>query len=163
MKNSLNAEWKPGFRGSAIVAPELAAMELEKLRKKNGEIHPCEVVAAAKSTRNKLHKLFEWDDTEAAIKHREEQARSVLRSIIIERPELKNRKTRMYETQASKSKPRAQSYSTIEEICADPNDRAILLSRALGELVAARLRFSCLQELSIIFRAIDEAQETLRV
>ena len=164
MADSYSAKWKSGFRGSSIMPADKAFDELEKIRKKNdGELHATDVVEAARSNRHKLHKLFEWDDSVAAEKHRESQARVVIRSIVIERPELQNEETRTYELQKSKTTPRAQSYTTTEELMKDPEARAELLQRALGELLAIRRRYHGLQELSIVFRDVDKLLETVKV
>lgn len=164
MSDSYTAQWKSGFRGSGILPAETARKELEKIRKKNdGELNPQYVVNAAKSNRHKLHKFFDWDDTSAANEYRLTQARSIIRSIVVVRPELPDKEFREYHVQRSKIEPRKQTYSTTAEIMQDPEARAELLQRALGELLAVRRKFVVLQELTIVFRAIDEVLETVKV
>lgn len=164
MSDSYTATWKPGFRGAAVVSAEAAYDALEVIRKKNnGELDPQTVVEAAKSTRNKLHKMFEWNDTVAANAHRVERARLVMRSIIVERNDTPGIVSRKYELTRSKQKPRSQVYAATEDILADPEARAELLQRALGELVSMRRRYSMLQELAIVFRTVDEVLETVKV
>lgn len=53
--------------------------ELEQ--KKGGKLTPKELVEAARDVNSPLHNEFEWDDTKAAQKYREWQARYIISSI----------------------------------------------------------------------------------
>ena len=53
--------------------------ELEQ--KKGGKLTPKELVEAARNVNSPLHNEFEWDDTKAAQKYREWQARYIISSI----------------------------------------------------------------------------------
>jgi len=149
------------------VSAKVAYQEVERICAKNGGIAtPDAVVAAAKSVRNPLHEEFEWDNAVAAHEHRLNQARSMLRSIKVIREELPDRPHRVYEVvrgpSSDEGKPR-KVYQSVEDIMADPDKRAELLSRALRELVAWQKRYRHLQELAIAFRATDELVTTLQV
>lgn len=62
-------------------AKKAAIQEINRLAKQNdGKITPLQLVEAAQDTDSPLHGYFEWDDTEAAQKYREAQARTLLRS-----------------------------------------------------------------------------------
>ena len=162
--NNYNAKWKSGFRGAAVIDARTAFKELEKIRKQHdGELDPQDVVDAARAARNKLHKLFEWDDGTAANKHRLEQARLLTRSIVVERVETPGIESRQYELTRSKQKPRSQVYVATDELMKDPDARGKLLQRALGDLLALRRRYSTLQELAIVFRSIDDVLENVKV
>lgn len=50
----------------------------------NGRLTPAIVVAAATDPESPLHNRFTWDDTEAAIKHRENEARALIRTVRVE-------------------------------------------------------------------------------
>lgn len=56
---------------------------LKKLER-NGMLRPDAVVEAARDVKSPLHTFFTWDDSEAAKKWREEQARQLIRSVKIE-------------------------------------------------------------------------------
>ena len=165
MADSYTATWRRGFRGSAILPADQAQNELEKIRKKNGgELDPQSVVDTAQSNkRNKLRPFFNWSDAEAANLHRVEQARNMIRSIVVVRPEMPDHETREYELTQSKVTPRQQTYTTTEEIMKDPDARGQLLQRALGELLAIQRRYRGLQELAIVFRSIDDVLTTVKV
>lgn len=57
--------------------------ELLRLKQVNGTLTKEAVVSSAKRANSPLHTDFEWDDQQAAIAHRLEQARYMMRSIMI--------------------------------------------------------------------------------
>lgn len=79
-------QWRHGsrFAGDAQVVGET----VEKLREQNGSIVSGMLVAVAEDPSHPLHRYFEWDDTEAARKHRLYEERKLLYSItIVQRPD----------------------------------------------------------------------------
>ena len=66
------------------LSAEQAALELETIRKKYGDLKPQYVVAESKKKGSYLHDYFEWDNKKAADKWRIEQARWLLRNINVE-------------------------------------------------------------------------------
>lgn len=54
------------------------------------------------------------------------------------------------------------AYMAVDKIMEDPEARAELLKRALCELLAVRRRFHQLQELSIVFRELDELMASFK-
>ena len=62
---------------------DIIKAELERLFRE-GLLRPADVVEAARDPESPLHTHFEWDDTAAAAKWREEQARQLIRNIRIE-------------------------------------------------------------------------------
>ncbi len=57
---------------------------LEKIQERcKGFLTPEEVVHSAKSKSNPLHNIFNWDDKAAAFNYRKQQARQLLRTIVI--------------------------------------------------------------------------------
>lgn len=72
----------PGLYGD--LSAEDAAKELEKIRKKHGELQPEYVVEEAKNEKSILHGCFCWDDTVAAARYREHQARCLVNNIRVE-------------------------------------------------------------------------------
>lgn len=136
--------------------------ELEKIRDNSkGELRNEDIVSAAKSKRNPLHKGFTWDDAECGVQHRLREAAQIVRCITVVRPEAPDKgSVRAYEVSRSKSEPRRRSYRAIDDILEDDEARSELLNRALGELLAIRRRYTQLQELAIIFREVDALLES---
>lgn len=56
---------------------------LKSIEKDMGVITPKSVVSRAMIPDCPLHKYFEWDDTEAAARYREQQARQLIRSVSV--------------------------------------------------------------------------------
>ena len=69
------------------VKAQTAGEELERISKEHGEVTPPLVVDEARPEESPIHEIFEWDDYVAAEHHREHQARSLIRSIEVVKPE----------------------------------------------------------------------------
>ncbi len=165
MSKIASVEWKKGFPTNGVKV-EAAHKALEKIRKDNdAKLDPAVVVSTvAKAKRNVLRAFFQWDDTEAAGAYRVDQARSLLRAVHIVYEDAPEVKTRAYEITVERQEAKPVTiYKTAEDILADPDSRAELLKRALGELVSFQRRFRALQELAVVFRSIDETLTSLKV
>lgn len=154
-------QWRKGYPGK--IDAGVAHNEIEKIRKAHdGCVTPEDVVEKASATRNKLHPAFVWDDKAAAYEHRLAEARRMLGALHVVRKEAPKYPSRTYEIQrgpaVADEEPR-MVYKTVEDILADPQARAEMLQRALGELLSCRRKYQQLQELSIVFRAVDEVLE----
>jgi hypothetical protein len=70
---------------------EAVAGELQSLVNAGMPLLPEEVIEAARNPNSTMHSMFEWDDTEAAIKYRLAQARWIIRNveIVVERVDAK--------------------------------------------------------------------------
>lgn len=156
--------WKNGFRYANLADANDVQVELERVRKKNdGELSPNSVIDAAKAKRSKLHRFFTWDNSEAAHQYRLVEARRVIQSIEVVRSEAPEvGATREWQTRRAKSNPKEVVYDRMDEVLKDPEARTELLSRALSELLSIRRRYQQLQELSIVFRQLDDLLETLK-
>ena len=74
--------WK--YQQVTKVSAQIVGEELERLEKENeGTLLPSTVVKEARPKKSKLHPCFEWDDKKAAEAHRENQARELLRKIVV--------------------------------------------------------------------------------
>lgn len=70
------------------VPADVVLAELERIRKNGGgELTAGAVVNDARPPDSRLHPLFEWDDAKAGEQFRENQARRVIRAIVIVREE----------------------------------------------------------------------------
>ena len=158
--------WKNGFPHKGVDA-KAAHASLEAIRKAHdGKLDPAVVVAeVGKSKRHVLRKFFEWDDGTAGQEYRLTQARDLLRAVHVVYEDAPKIKTRRYEvTTEPREKGEGKSrklYRTIDDVLKDPDSRAELLKRALGELVSFQRRFRGIQELAVVFRSIDEVLTTI--
>ena len=77
--------WREG-RGRSVQA-SVVGQVLEGIAKRDGRIEPIALVNESRPESAPTHSLFEWNDTIAAEEYRKHQARGVIRSIAIVRPE----------------------------------------------------------------------------
>ena len=156
--------WKNGFAQASVAEPEVVHAVLEDIKQSNeGNLLPDDVVEAAKPAASPLHGFFEWDNRKAGEAYRRDQARGLVRAIHVVRldnPEKGSR--RQYEVlPGAYGRGEPRPYRTVDEMMEDPDTRVALLDRALRELVAFQHKFRALQELAVVFRAIEEALETV--
>lgn len=147
--------WKEGVPLS--IDAQLVGDELERIRTRhNGRLSPEWVVHEAKSKRNPLHSLFEWDDNVAAQNWRVDQARGVIRSVevVIEATE----PAKPVRAFVSVVRDKDRSYTSVAHAMSDPELRRQVLLTALKELEAWRDRYAELVELASVFAAIEEAR-----
>lgn len=126
----------------------------------DGEITPESVVEAARSRRSPLHQNFEWDDTVAAREHRLNQARYLIRSVVVEtETEEGPIDFRAYVSiagdDAEEDEP-PRRYMVIERAMREHGEE--VLEIALRELKAFRERYATLKQLSEVFAAIDAVE-----
>ena len=155
----MKASWKRGYHSK--IKADIAFNELEKIKDANGGILTAGIVLAkAKTKTNKLHKVFEWDDSKAADEHRLLQARKMMQSIEViypESPKQTPHRHYMVVTEAPKAnQPRRKVYRTTKEILEDPIARDELLGNAIREAISFRQKYAELSELAGVFHALDD-------
>lgn len=150
-------QWKQGARVPSSADAQKVGEELERIRvKHNGRLEPEWVVHNAKSPRNPMHDLFEWDDNVAAQNFRVDQARSVIRSVDVvveEAPQMKPMRAFVSVVQE-----RDRSYTSVQHAMSDDDLRKQLIAQAYTELEAWQKRYAELIELADVFAAIDQAR-----
>lgn len=149
-------KWKEASRIKAN--PDEAAVVMFDLANKNS-LDAESLVEVSKPEDAPLHGDFDWNDTEAAIKWRNHQARNIINALVLV-PE---------ENEALKSKEPVRAFFKITEtqnnyeptvlLISKPDTREILLRKALGELTAFQNKYNALKELSAIFDAIELVKE----
>ena len=164
-ESKIVCSWRPGCHLKKLDA-EKCYGEIESFRSASGgEITAEALVDAARDEGLEIHKAFEWSDKKAAAEHRKNQARYLMRSIAVKHVNAPGQPvSRAFEVSRvdpEDSRNRRKVYSTTAEIMADPESRAALLSRALADLQALRVRFKSLQELAVVWRSVDEVLEAI--
>lgn len=142
-------------RFQRLADPQKVGEALEAVREKHGgALRAADIVTAAKSKKSPLHKLFEWDDTEAAQKHRNHQARTIITSIRIKVIDREDSEVRRIYVNVHQAEGRA--YLPIELIKQDIMLEAEVLKQAMAGLKQWRDRFKDLRtQLSPLFESID--------
>lgn len=139
------------------IPAQVVGEEIERLEKKNeGILLPSAIVRAAKPVKSKLHECFEWNNRKAADKYRENQARELLRKIVI-----------VYESKGKEEQIRAfvriqnedeSHYCCTARIIDDEELQENVLEQILAELVAIKKKYAQFKSpaLQKIWDAIDE-------
>lgn len=147
-------------RVSLPVPAQKAGEALEAIRESRGSLTAKIVVDESRADGAPLHGCFEWDDATAAEKHREDQARYLLRSITVtfnDEPKTE-RDIRAFVHVEQKG---VESYVPLSVAMGDKALRAQVVKRALEELVVWRERYRSYDELSELFIAIEQAEMVL--
>ena len=132
--------------------PQKVGEEIDSIRAKHGgSVLPVQIVAKAKSPSSILHGYFEWDDTEASRRFREDQARALLRSIVVCSESEDFPPTRAFVVVVEEE----ASYHHITDVVENDEHLEQVLNRAKRAVKAWRLRYKNLQHFSELFRLID--------
>jgi hypothetical protein len=145
----------------------VASKVLDQLIARHGHIKPAHVVSAARPSSSPIHNLFTWDNTKAAAKWREEEARSLIRSIRVVRDDLPIEDqpiTRRYlNVVASEDEGDFQgdAYLNIEDVMRDEAYSQQVLQAALDGLQQWKAKHDGLKEFFGIYAEIESVSRTL--
>jgi len=148
-------EFRAGCRLSG--EPQRVGEEIERIRTAHGEATPENVLAAARSHRNYIHRYFTWDDHAAAEEYRLTEARHLLRSVAVvvvvpgEKPPEEPVMARAFVRIGPDG-----DYKPFVEVMSNPVTREETLERARQELRWFRQKYAHLKELAKLFEAIDD-------
>jgi hypothetical protein len=145
-------KWKS--QAAIPVGAQVAGEHLENLRIiNNGQLTPRAVVDDARQEGSPLHPAFEWDDSVAAERFREEQARYMLRQITVVVPETGTpTPIRAFVNVRVEG---GQSYTHVVHALSDTELRLQILAQAWKDLQSWREKYKELEELAGIFAAMD--------
>lgn len=134
---------------------------LEQVRKKNrkGKLLPREVVESAANPESPLHSYFDWNDSSAAAKYRDWQARQLIASVEI----VADNRFESSPVYVSLASDRLTSgYRAVKDVLQDDALRQEMLETALGELKAIQWRYERLKELAGVFREVAKVEQSGR-
>ena len=95
-----------------------------------------------------LHNEFEWNDSVAAEKYREDQARYIIRMLCIESEQKDTPPVRAFFTISPES-----PYENIQRIVSNPEKRTSLLEMAFAEFKAFEAKYKAVSEFTPVFVA----------
>lgn len=155
----LVAAYRAGY--SAPVPAAEAHAELEAIRLRNdGVLRPADVVEESRDDDAPLHPCFTWDDWAAAEKCRQDEARRLVRSVVLVRPAEGDRPREVvpqYLHVTAAEGRDAQGYRAVAEVVADEELAARAVADALAALRGWQKRFGWIRELVGVSEAIDRA------
>jgi hypothetical protein len=163
LSNSAQYAWT--MTDSLIPVPaQVAGERLEKIRQDNGgKLEPEMVVDDSRPQEAPLHKAFEWDDAKAGELYRVDQAKQIIRHVVIQNvTEEGTAPTKPVRAFVSVQRDGERSYTSMAHAMSDADLRKQVLERAMSELQNWRSRYKDLQELAQVYAAIDQTQETIK-
>jgi len=149
-------KWK---NRSYPVNAQSAGEFLKQLENKEGCLTPAIIVEYSKKEDDVLYPCFEWQDEIAAQKYRQEQAREILRHLVVVRHKNEEEKqVRAFLNVVTKNEEEKQSsiFLSVDAVMSNAEYKNYVLQEALRELNAFKNKYNDLHELAKVFLAIDE-------
>ncbi len=149
----------PKAQRQAAIRDELTRLACEA----DGELRPEAVVEAARPEDSPLHHSFTWDDSIAAHKWRLEQARALIRAVVVYEPNKRGAlEARPVFVSLSTDRTRdGVGYRLLTTVLSDEDHRRQLLSDARAEMAAFRSKYQRLSELAAVFDAMAQTEADL--
>lgn len=150
--NMTNYKWKtPGFYK---IPAQAAGEELERIKTANGELTANGIVDASRPEAAILHSLFNWNDTEAAEKWREQQARNMTDNLVT---------VCVIGSTREQVPVRAfvhlqNDYKPISVVTSSEELTDQMLRNAMRELKAFEFKYKTLTQLTKVMEAIGELE-----
>ncbi len=145
--------WRAGV-GAGVSAQacgeRLLAMEAEQ-----GIIEPDAIVREAKRRTSPFHGAFDWNDKVAAAKWRKEQARQILRCLVVVEADGEAQKPVRAFVNISDEETDRRGYIETRRALVVPRTRDLVLADAEREMRSFREKYANLVELAEVLAAID--------
>lgn len=147
-------QWKPGSRFK--VDANTAGAVCEQLEAA-GNLSAKSLLDASRPEDAPLHSEFEWNDSIAAEKFREGQARNIINHLVVRLDEKPDTPVRGF-FQITQQEPR---YTNVNAILTHRDLRAELIQQALEEMAAFQRKYGTLTELAMIFEATAKVRNAV--
>ena len=115
------------------------------------------VIAAARPKASPLHDRFDWDDTEAAHKWRQEQARALIRVTVKYLPSVGDN-VRVFVSLTTDQKEDGGGYRHLVSVMTDKDQREQLLEDAHADMLRFRQKYRHLSELANVIAAMTKLE-----
>lgn len=146
-------QWKSASRIKADA--QTAGEVCEQLEKTVG-LTAKSLLDASRPEDAPLHNEFEWNDTIAAERYREDQARYIIRSLCVAPEQKEDLPVRAFFTIAPE-----QPYENINRILVNPEKRSSLFEMAFAEFKSFETKYSAVTEFQPIFTAFQPIKESV--
>ncbi len=123
----------------------------------DGMVQAADLVNEARPKQAPLHNLFEWRNGVAAEKFREEQARRVIRAVRTVFDETSDEPIETVAFVRVRTEEQGSGYVSSVRAMTDDDMRSQVLAEARAAIIGWQKRYRHLQELEVIFNAIDQA------
>ena len=160
MTTQVRYGWKP-IGHNPPVAAETAGKTIERIRTREGPFFaPSALVDEARPTDSALHPAFQWNDSIAAEAYRVEQARYIIRHIVIEQYDdtIGERSLTVRAFVSIKTENHGHRFTSIAHAMSDEDMREQLWMSALADLEAFNRRYNSIIDTSMMMRAFYKAR-----
>lgn len=149
-------EYKRGQSVAGLSAGEVGA-ELERIRSERGDLTSKAVVEESRPDEAVLHDNFEWDDPKAAELYREQQARSIIHSVLVTDESAPDApKPQAFISVLIDTEPKPQHvYQPAQAVADNPEWRAKHVALLASKLRTQRRELAAFREFSEVVAAID--------
>lgn len=150
---------RPSLHGT--LDPQVAGEHLESLVEKYAEhLTSEEILADARRAHSPLHKAFEWDDSEAAEKHRRLTAKSIVGSLVVR---TKNKKRTRAFVFVKVPKHGRKCYMPVRSAMAQPDLKAQVIEQAYRRLEQWIGTYGGSRALSSLTRDVERLRRKIEV
>jgi hypothetical protein len=149
--------WADRAHSPAGISAQVAGEEIERVRSKLGFITPLELLDASRQRDSRLHSAFEWNDSVAGERYRQEQARHIIKAVIVEisQKDEGSVEVRAFVSVRPETDSGKPSFTSLGDAMADSDLREQVVIRAYQELRGWHKRYSVYQELAEAAREIE--------
>ena len=149
-------KWKRMIKG---LSPQIAGEQIAKIiQANNGHIKPVDVVESAKPVRSPLHNTFDWNDRSAAEKYRVEQAKYILRQLVIVRIQEDDEPIIIRAFVSVRDEDDSPVYTSIDRAAQNPEEWEYVINQAYEELQAWKEKYRTLRQFETVFEAIESLE-----
>ena len=145
-------EWKYNMPIKAQIVGE----HFEQLEKQQGCLTPKIVLESARSETSVIHGCFEWNDSIAAEKYRENQAGSLIRNLTVKMITSDKEQSEPVRAYVNIRQSDSSEFISVGNVLKDEELTRKMLEQAKTELNAFAKKYFTLQELSGVFKEIAE-------
>lgn len=128
---------------------------ISALMEKKTALQPQDVVEAAKPKASPLHDYFEWDDAKAAVLHRNEQAKELMRFVHVPST-VKVGTLETIRVFHSVQTPEGPRYISLQTVMNNDDYKEQVVLEAYRELLIWKQKYAQYSEFLSIFVAIEE-------
>lgn len=141
------------------VGPQVIGEAIEAAASEAGVVDKKQLIENARPDEAPLHPCFEWNDPRAADLYRDYQARNLVNAVVVT---IKGHSVPAFPTVVVANVTEEESESKREnvrivDVLNDPDKRSSLINEVLTKLMSLRRQYRSLNELEIVWRAVDEA------
>lgn len=125
-----------------------------------GMLRPEDVVEYAKNKRTVLHGCFTWDDSEAAIQWRLQEARMLIRVAVTVLPNEEETTCRAFVSMKD-DRYSGLGYRPMLSVLTNDEQRATMIQEALAEMEVFKAKYKNLVELASVFEEMEKVSVKL--